>query len=80
MKNNLQYTSQRLKGFNARMKLRASMIVVGSVVSLRMSVANLKSGRKLFASTTTGGKRPSFLNLPTEEAEEQYYDSDNNSD
>ena len=38
MKNNLQYTSQRLKGFNARMKLRASMITVGSVVSLRMSM------------------------------------------
>lgn len=67
-KNNLQYTSQRLKGFNARMKLRASMIAVGSVVSLRMSVSKLKSERSLSGNnlSTSQSKRPSFLDLPVD--------------
>jgi len=78
MKNNLQYTSQRLKGFNARMKLRASMIAVGSVVSMRMSLRSMKSGTKLTASAGAS-KRPSFLNIPTEDVEEQEDDSDSDS-
>ena len=65
-KNNLQYTSQRLKGFNARLKLRASMIAVGSVVSLtRMSARSFKGGPS--DRTLSGAaKGPSFLELPDE--------------
>ena len=85
-RNSLMYTSQRLKGFNARMKLRASMIAVGSVVSLRLSVSASKSARMLAAGNKTdssgsstpassgapAAKRASFLrNLPDEEIEEE---------
>ena len=76
-KNHLQYTSQRLKGFNARMKLRASMIAVGSVVSMKLSVRASKSARMLGGSISTGSssekvaRRPTFLqNLPDEEVED----------
>jgi len=75
-KNNLQYTSQRLKGFNARMKLRASMIAVSSVVSMRSSLRNLqsmKSDRSVAstASSTGPDRRPSFLDLPEEGIEDE---------
>jgi serine/threonine protein kinase len=53
--NNLQYTSQRLKTFNARMKLRSSMIAVATITSARLSVQRLKI------------KEASFLELPLEE-------------
>jgi len=66
-KNNLQFTSQRLKGFNARMKLRASMIAVSSIVSLRMSTQSLKSERNVSNVSSSASKRPSFLDLPDEE-------------
>ena len=84
--NNLQFTSRRLKGFNARMKLRASMIAVSSVVSLRMSVRSFKSEKSLsrvVSSASSGSekvekrpsclevqKRPSFLDLPEDDEEE----------
>ena len=75
-KNNLQYTSQKLKGFNARMKLRASMIAVSSVVSMRSSLRNLqsmKSDRSVVstASSTGADRRPSFLDLPEEGIEDE---------
>lgn len=73
--NNLQFTSRRLKGFNARMKLRASMIAVTSIVSLRMSTQSFKAERS--ASTVSsaprseeGNERPSFLDLPVEGEED----------
>ncbi|KAL7534676.1 hypothetical protein ACHAXR_006030 [Thalassiosira sp. AJA248-18] len=78
-KNNLQFTSQRLKGFNARMKLRASMIAVSSVVSLRMSVKGLRASNSNLSVASNASneneskdeskapKRPSFLDLPMEE-------------
>eukprot|EP00581_Thalassiosira_minuscula_P010305 CAMPEP_0183710006 /NCGR_PEP_ID=MMETSP0737-20130205/5899_1 /TAXON_ID=385413 /ORGANISM="Thalassiosira miniscula, Strain CCMP1093" /LENGTH=794 /DNA_ID=CAMNT_0025938227 /DNA_START=292 /DNA_END=2676 /DNA_ORIENTATION=+ len=77
-KNNLQYTSQRLKGFNARMKLRASMIAVGSVVSMTLSVRSLKAGlsNKNVANTEKKEKRPSFLNLPKEGGSDDEEDED----
>lgn len=73
-KNNLQYTSQRLKGFNARMKLRASMITVRSTVSMRFLVG-MKSSRgikpgppKPTPAEAALSKQPSFLkDLPMEE-------------
>jgi len=72
-KNNLQYTSQRLKGFNARMKLRASMITVRSTVSMRFLVG-MKSNRgikpgpaKPTPEEAALAKQPSFLkDLPIE--------------
>lgn len=38
-RNSLLYTSQRLKTFNARMKLRSAMIAVTAMTSARLSVA-----------------------------------------
>lgn len=73
-RNNLQYTSQRLKGFNARMKLRASMIAVSSVVSLRMisSRSSMKGSERSVTSSSGGAsKRPSFLDLPVEGIEDE---------
>ncbi|KAL9184891.1 hypothetical protein ACHAXT_002668 [Thalassiosira profunda] len=66
-KNDLQYTSTRLKGFNARLKLRASMIAVGSVVSLtRMSHRSDKGGQS-DKSLSSATRPPSFLqDLPDE--------------
>jgi len=87
-KNNLQYTSQRLRGFNARMKLRASMITVRSTVSLRFSIASLKAGREASSSSAgssgekaeakvgeMGSKQPSFLkDLPAEGSDDEEED------
>lgn len=74
-KNNLQYTSQRLKGFNARQKLRASMICVSSVVSLRLSMRSLKSERSVLKASESKppseSERPSFLDLPVEGMSEE---------
>ena len=78
--NNLKYTSQKLKGFNARMKLRASMIAVSSVVSMKLSLKSFKgsnSGVSVASRTSSASsasssaapkqaKRPSFLELPME--------------
>jgi len=72
--NNLKYTSQRLKGFNARIKLRASMIAVSSVVSMSFSLKGLKKldsetsvgSAASSASSTAAPRRPSFLDLPVE--------------
>jgi hypothetical protein len=38
-RNTLLYTSQRLKTFNARMKLKSAMIAVTAMTSVRLSVA-----------------------------------------
>ncbi len=38
-RNTLLYTSQRLKTFNARMKLRSAMIAVTAMTSARLSIA-----------------------------------------
>lgn len=82
--NNLQYTSQRLKGFNARMKLRASMITVRSTVSMRFSIAGLKNAstksmrsRQSSDETVESDKPPSFLaDLPVENGEADGSDRD----
>mmetsp|Transcript_13697 Transcript_13697/g.26115 ORF Transcript_13697/g.26115 Transcript_13697/m.26115 type:complete len:758 (-) Transcript_13697:124-2397(-) len=44
--NNLIYTSQRLKTFNARMKLRSSMIAVVTTSSLSLAVKRAKSAAR----------------------------------
>ena len=63
--NKLQHTSTRLAGFNARMKLRGSMLAVTSVARMRMSARSMvESGRSLEnkSSTSVGpSKRSSFL-------------------
>jgi len=73
-KNNLQFTSQRLKGFNARMKLRASMITVRSTVSMRFLVGmksskGIKPGPPKPTPTEAAlSEQPSFLkDLPMED-------------
>ena len=68
-KNNLQFTSQRLKRFNAKLKLKSSMIAVSSVVSMTLSMKKLRSERALSA-TKAAEKRPSFLDLPIEGVED----------
>lgn len=70
-KNNLQYTSQRLKGFNARMKLRASMISVRSIVSLKMSLRRSSSNFEKSIASSESSERLSFLKLPLEGNVEQ---------
>ena len=76
-KNNLQYTSQRLKGFNARLKLRASMIAVGSVVRMSLSTRSLgirsssRASLSSSSSTNVTKRLPSFLDLPDEEEKEE---------
>ena len=42
-RNSLLYASEILRGFNARMKLRASMIIVTSTVSTKNSLRSQKS-------------------------------------
>jgi hypothetical protein len=69
--NKLQYTSKRLAGFNARMKLRGSMLAVTSVARMRMSARSMvESGRSLENKSSTSvvpSKRSSFLDeLPVE--------------
>lgn len=44
--NNLIYTSQRLKTFNARMKLRSSMIAVVTTSSLSLAVKRARSAAR----------------------------------
>ena len=73
--NNLMHTSQKLKGFNARMKLRSSMIAVSTAVSLsRMTGLSSRSGRTI--STEGVAKRqPSFLGqLPDEGVDDEEED------
>lgn len=63
--NKLQYTSTRLAGFNARQKLRASMLAVSSVRRMMLSARSMESERNV-----TGGKmckRPSFLHFEEDE-------------
>ena len=79
--NNLQYTSQRLKGFNAKMKLRTSMIAVRSVVSLRMSMRSLKSIGTNPEVNPEVNRAPSFLgNLPVEGGEGEKEDEEDEKD
>jgi calcium/calmodulin-dependent protein kinase I len=73
-RNNLLYTSQRLKTFNARQKLRASMLAVTAISRLKLSASKLASASdRSMSSNASGGssqrKLPSFLDLP-EEGEE----------
>ena len=66
--NKLQYTSTRLAGFNARQKLRASMLAVSSVRRMMLSARSMESERNV-----TGGKmskRPSFLEVLKDEEDE----------
>lgn len=68
--NNLMNTSQKLKGFNARMKLRSSMIAVSTTVSLqRLTGLSSRSGRTM-SSEGAAKEQPSFLDLPDEEIDE----------
>jgi len=71
-RNNLQYTSRRLKTFNARMKLRSSMIAVTAVTRARLSVSrkfasdrSMSSGSQRVVESETK-RLPSFLDLPDE--------------
>lgn len=66
--NNLKYTSQKLKGFNARMKLRASMISVRSIARLKLSLRGSEqmAASQSSVSSSTEQRRPSFLKLPIE--------------
>lgn len=70
-RNNLRYASKRLGGFNARMKLRASMITVRSTVSMRNSLRNLRG-----EGSASSSKRPSFLDLPVECIEDEDEDEE----
>eukprot|EP00986_Skeletonema_menzelii_P009328 scaffold4219_cov142-Skeletonema_menzelii.AAC.11 len=74
-KNDLEYTSRRLKTFNARMKLRSSMIAVTLITSAKLSVSKkfgaTNSDRSLNSESQTNvetatKKLPSFLDLPEE--------------
>ncbi len=75
-RNNLQYTSTRLKTFNARMKLRSSMIAVTLITSARLSVSKkfVTSDRSLTSASesqrnvesSASKKLPSFLDIPEE--------------
>jgi len=72
-RNNLQYTSCRLKTFNARMKLRSSMIAVTLITSARMSVSkkfasdgSLKSESSQRSVESAAKMLPSFLDIPEE--------------
>ena len=77
-KNDLEYTSRRLKTFNARMKLRSSMIAVTLITSAKMSVSKklglANSNRSLNSeesqaneeTAATTKELPSFLDLPEE--------------
>jgi serine/threonine protein kinase len=72
----LEYTSRRLKTFNARMKLRSSMIAVTLITSAKLSVSKkigmiANSDRSLNSEESQGEetaakKLPSFLDLPEE--------------
>ena len=76
-RNNLQYTSQRLKGFEARTKLKASMLAVKSVVSLQrsLSIKSVVSERSL--QPEQASKRPSWLcNLPNEEMNDASFEEE----
>ena len=77
-RNNLLYTSQRLKTFNARQKLRASMLAVTAISRLKLSTSKLASDRSMSSNASGESsqrsveppkKLPSFLDLP-EEGEE----------
>ena len=66
------YTSRRLKTFNARMKLRSSMIAVTLITSARLSVSKkFASDRSLDSGSqrnveSAPKKLPSFLDIPEE--------------
>lgn len=53
-RNNLEQTSQRLKTFNARMKLRSSMIAVTLVTSTRLSISKKFASER---SMSTGSQK-----------------------
>jgi len=84
IENHLKFTSQRLKGFNARMKLKASMLAVSSVVSMRMSLMSLKSASESSVSnapkSVEAKKVPAFLDLPDEGTGDSDSDSDDEED
>ena len=69
--NKLQYTSTRLAGFNARQKLRASMLAVSSVRRMMLSARSMESSMES-ERNVTGGKmrRPSFLEVLKDEEDE----------
>lgn len=70
-KNNLQYTSQRLKSFNARMKLRSSMIAVMGVTSIRLSMERLAASKRSTSSSILPLEADEIdENAPKEEEEE----------
>ena len=66
--NKLQYTSTRLAGFNARQKLRASMLAVSSVQRMMLSARSMESERNVTEGKMS--KRPSFLEVLKDEEDE----------
>ena len=71
--NNLLYASRRLKTFNARMKLRSSMIAVTLITSARLSISkkfasdrSRSSGGSQRSVESASKKLPSFLDIPAE--------------
>ena len=68
-KNSLMFTSQRLKTFNARMKLKSAMIAVSAVTSARMSLRKSNNSLNLKEVEEGTTRQPSFMRLPLEEDE-----------
>eukprot|EP00804_Cyclotella_cryptica_P026187 CCRYP_009771-RA/>CCRYP_009771-RA protein AED:0.10 eAED:0.10 QI:893/1/1/1/1/1/5/672/723 len=68
-KNSLMFTSQRLKTFNARMKLKSAMIAVSAVTSARMSLRKSLNALSLKQVEEETTRQPSFMRLPLEENE-----------
>jgi serine/threonine protein kinase len=76
-KNSLMFTSQRLKTFNARMKLKSAMIAVSAVTSARMSLRRSNNSLILKEVEEGTARQPSFMRLPleTDESSKEVDDS-----